>query len=96
MLDGPVSDQIEGEALSYALDKVDVFSASWGPNDNGEVVDGPGRIAQLAFLKGISKVWVCLAVKPVELLTFWAFLKWRSGSKRKGINLRMGFWEWRR
>jgi len=55
MLDGPVSDQIEGEALSYALQKVDVFSASWGPNDNGEVVEGPGRIAQMAFIKGVTK-----------------------------------------
>ena len=56
MLDGPVSDRIEGESLAYALDLVDVFSASWGPNDNGEVVEGPGRLAQTAFLKGVTKV----------------------------------------
>jgi proprotein convertase subtilisin/kexin type 1 len=54
MLDGPVSDRVEGEALIYALDKVDIFSASWGPSDNGEVVEGPGRLAQLAFMKGVT------------------------------------------
>lgn len=37
MLDGPVSDRIEGEALSFALDGVDIYSASWGPNDDGMV-----------------------------------------------------------
>jgi hypothetical protein len=56
MLDGPVSDRIEGESLAYALNLVDVFSASWGPNDNGEVVEGPGRLAQTALVKGVTKV----------------------------------------
>ncbi|ODM92521.1 Neuroendocrine convertase 1 [Orchesella cincta] len=55
MLDGPVSDRIEGEALSFALKKVDIFSASWGPNDDGETVEGPGRLAQQAFLKGVTQ-----------------------------------------
>lgn len=56
MLDGPVSDRIEGEALSFALKKVDIYSASWGPNDDGETVEGPGRLAQRAFMKGVTQV----------------------------------------
>jgi hypothetical protein len=55
MLDGPVSDRIEGEALSYAVDEVDIYSASWGPNDDGQTVEGPGRLAQRAFIKGITQ-----------------------------------------
>ena len=31
MLDGEISDTIEGLALSHALDKVHIFSSSWGP-----------------------------------------------------------------
>nr|CAI5863691.1 unnamed protein product [Callosobruchus analis] len=36
MLDGLVTDRIEGTALSYAQDLVDIYSASWGPNDDGK------------------------------------------------------------
>ncbi|OXA64410.1 Neuroendocrine convertase 1 [Folsomia candida] len=55
MLDGPVSDRVEGEALSFAVDQVDVYSASWGPNDDGQTVEGPGRLAQRSLIKGITQ-----------------------------------------
>ena len=28
---------------------------SWGPDDDGKTVDGPGRMATQAFLQGIAK-----------------------------------------
>ncbi len=28
---------------------------SWGPDDDGKTVDGPGRLASRAFLQGIAK-----------------------------------------
>lgn len=43
-------------ALSYAQDIVDIYSASWGPTDDGVTVDGPGRLAQEALRRGILKV----------------------------------------
>lgn len=55
MLDGRITDRIEGEAIGYALDKVDIYSASWGPNDDGRTVEGPGRLATEAFKRGISE-----------------------------------------
>ena len=68
MLDGRISDTLEGRALSHALDKVregglkicktsqvDIFSSSWGPNDDGETVEGPGRLASLALEKGVRE-----------------------------------------
>ncbi|GBP21767.1 Neuroendocrine convertase 1 [Eumeta japonica] len=55
MLDGRVTDRVEGEALGYAWDKVDIYSASWGPNDDGRTVEGPGRLAAAAILRGITK-----------------------------------------
>ncbi|CAF0849788.1 unnamed protein product [Adineta ricciae] len=52
MLDGDVTDSVEARSLSHRPDHVDIYSASWGPDDNGLVVDGPGRLAKKAFEDG--------------------------------------------
>lgn len=51
-----VNDRIEGTALSYAQHLVDIYSASWGPNDDGKTVDGPGRLAKEAMERGVEEV----------------------------------------
>lgn len=56
LLDGLVNDRIEGTALGHAIDLVDIYSASWGPNDDGKTVDGPGRLAKEAMERGILEV----------------------------------------
>lgn len=56
MLDGDVSDAMESRSLGHQLQHIDVYSASWGPEDDGKTVDGPGRLAQLAFRNGIQMV----------------------------------------
>ncbi|GFR27852.1 hypothetical protein TNCT_7323 [Trichonephila clavata] len=55
IIDGPVTDAQEAMALIHALDHVDIYTASWGPNDDGKSIAGPGVLAKLAFLKGISE-----------------------------------------
>ncbi|GIX84659.1 hypothetical protein CDAR_552231 [Caerostris darwini] len=55
IIDGPVTDAQEAMALVHALDYVDIYTASWGPNDDGKSIAGPGPLAKLAFLKGISE-----------------------------------------
>jgi len=55
MLDGEVNDGVEAESLSLNPDHVDIYSASWGPDDNGQVVDGPGTLARKAFEHGVTK-----------------------------------------
>ncbi|KAM3960400.1 neuroendocrine convertase 1-like [Aphomia sociella] len=55
MLDGRITDRIEGEAIGYAWDKADIYSASWGPNDDGRTVEGPGRLANEAFKRGVTQ-----------------------------------------
>jgi hypothetical protein len=35
---------------------VDIFSASWGPTDDGKTVEAPGQLAQAAIANGITKV----------------------------------------
>jgi hypothetical protein len=53
-LDGPVHDAKEAEALSFALDHIHVYSSSWGPNDDGQTVDGPKTLAKEALERGIA------------------------------------------
>ncbi|XP_073971450.1 furin-like protease 2 isoform X2 [Rhodnius prolixus] len=55
MLDGQVSDAVEARALSLNPHHIDIYSASWGPEDDGKTVDGPGPLATRAFLNGITK-----------------------------------------
>ena len=33
---------------------IDIYSASWGPEDDGKTVDGPGPLAKKAFINGVS------------------------------------------
>ena len=56
MLDGDISDSVEARALSFNPQHVDIYSASWGPEDNGRVVEGPDRLASEAFRQGVLKV----------------------------------------
>lgn len=54
MLDGMVNDAVEARALSLNPDHIDIYSASWGPEDDGKTVDGPGPLAKKAFINGIA------------------------------------------
>ncbi len=56
MLDGPVSDSVEAAALGLNQDHIDIYSASWGPEDDGATFDGPGPLARKAFTRGILQV----------------------------------------
>ena len=58
MLDGFVTDSVEATSLGLNPQHIDIYSASWGPDDNGQVVDGPGPLATEAFLNGIEKVFL--------------------------------------
>lgn len=35
---------------------MDIYSGSWGPRDDGTMVDGPGVLAQMAFDISAEKV----------------------------------------
>ncbi|XP_065675933.1 furin-like protease kpc-1 [Hydra vulgaris] len=55
MLDGDVTDAVEAGSLSYKPEHIDIYSSSWGPDDDGTTVDGPGQLALNAFKAGIEK-----------------------------------------
>jgi furin len=54
LLDGKITDRLEAEALTFNLNYIDIFSASWGPLDDGKTVDGPGVLSRKAFKNGIK------------------------------------------
>ncbi|KAK6644158.1 Furin-like protease 2 [Polyplax serrata] len=54
MLDGTVNDAVEAKALGLNPDIIDIYSASWGPEDDGKTVDGPGPLARRAFIYGVT------------------------------------------
>ncbi|XP_056379292.1 proprotein convertase subtilisin/kexin type 5 isoform X1 [Hyla sarda] len=53
MLDGDVTDMVEAKSLSLNPQHVHIYSASWGPDDDGKTVDGPASLARDAFENGI-------------------------------------------
>lgn len=40
MLDGDVTDSVEAQALNHAFNHISIYSASWGPDDDGKTVEG--------------------------------------------------------
>ncbi|EPB77496.1 convertase P-domain protein [Ancylostoma ceylanicum] len=55
MLDGDVTDAVEAASLGHNSDYVDIYSASWGPDDDGRTVDGPAKLTRAAFERGIRE-----------------------------------------
>merc|ERR1719431_2152085 len=43
VLDGPITDKLEARAILFKNEYVDIYSASWGPKDNGETMEAPGK-----------------------------------------------------
>lgn len=83
MLDGTVNDAVEAKALGLNPDHIDIYSASWGPEDDGKTVDGPGPLARRAFIYGVTSVsfrhdWNLLLVHitlnlPIPLIFYYLF-----------------------
>ncbi|XP_045661676.1 neuroendocrine convertase 2 [Ursus americanus] len=62
MLDQPfMTDIIEASSISHMPQLIDIYSASWGPTDNGKTVDGPRELTLQAMADGVNKA------KPREL-----------------------------
>ena len=51
-----LTDVVEASALSYQNDYIQVYSNSWGPPDNGFLVQGPGYYSERVLKEGAYKV----------------------------------------
>ncbi|KAJ7096471.1 peptidase S8/S53 domain-containing protein, partial [Mycena crocata] len=55
ILSGEISDVDEAAALNYGFQNVSIYSCSWGPPDNGMVMEGPDYLIKKAVLHGINE-----------------------------------------
>lgn len=68
MLDGDVTDMVEAKSVSFNPQHVHIYSASWGPDDDGKTVDGPAPLTRQAFENGVRMVSRGIAsVRTVEI-----------------------------
>ncbi|KAF6026264.1 PCSK7 [Bugula neritina] len=54
-LDGSMTDLLERDAFAAKHSINDIYSCSWGPEDDGKTVDGPHTLAKSAIRNGITK-----------------------------------------
>ncbi|KAL4229144.1 Proprotein convertase subtilisin/kexin type 7 [Mactra antiquata] len=54
LLDGPLFDSLEAEAFTKHYQINDIYSCSWGPDDDGKTVDGPHILASAGLKHGID------------------------------------------
>lgn len=59
MLDQPyMTDLIEANSMGHEPDLIDIYSASWGPTDDGKTVDGPRNATMRAIVRGVNEVCI--------------------------------------
>ncbi|XP_033845941.2 proprotein convertase subtilisin/kexin type 5 [Periophthalmus magnuspinnatus] len=54
MLSGDVTDVVEAQSLSFKPHYIDIYLCTWGPEDDGVTVGGPGPLAKMALEYGIK------------------------------------------
>lgn len=55
-----MTDVIEAQSMGYRQDLIDIYSASWGPTDDGKTCDGPRKLTMRSIVQGVNKVWAGL------------------------------------
>ncbi|ESO89305.1 hypothetical protein LOTGIDRAFT_106119, partial [Lottia gigantea] len=55
ILDGRVTDSLEAAALNFNIQHIDIFSASWGPTDDGATMQAPKHFTKAALRKGVTE-----------------------------------------
>ncbi|KPP60029.1 hypothetical protein Z043_122001 [Scleropages formosus] len=64
MLDQPfMTDIIEASSISHMPQVIDIYSASWGPTDDGKTVDGPRELTLQAMADGVNKMPLNIDIK---------------------------------
>lgn len=52
-LDGSMTDLLERDAFAAKHSINDIYSCSWGPEDDGKTVDGPHTLAKVSHNYGV-------------------------------------------
>lgn len=100
MLDGEVTDMVEAQSLSLNPQHIDIYSASWGPEDDGKTVDGPAKLAKEAFLRGVTEVCTCVRacvrekLFPARAASFQQPVIELFKHERPQMEEQRSFWHW--
>lgn len=54
LISAATTDSQEAQAMSYKGQLIDVYSCSWGPNDDGRRLDGPGELTMQSLENGVT------------------------------------------
>lgn len=54
ILSSAITSEDEAAAMIFGLDVNDIYSCSWGPNDDGKTLSAPEKIVKKAMIKGIQ------------------------------------------
>jgi len=69
MLDQPyMTDLIEANSMGHEPHKIHIYSASWGPTDDGKTVDGPRNATMRAIVQGVNEVRLSWEVQFLEFM----------------------------
>lgn len=69
MLDQPyMTDLIEANSMGHEPHKIHIYSASWGPTDDGKTVDGPRNATMRAIVQGVNEVCPNIQIKRKNLV----------------------------
>ncbi len=83
MLDQPyMTDLIEANSMGHEPNLIDIYSASWGPTDDGRTVDGPRNATMRAIVRGVNEVTFILLhfkLRRQDDLEFSLFSQGRHG-----------------
>ncbi|KAJ9068318.1 pheromone processing endoprotease [Entomophthora muscae] len=50
-----IAEDAQAHAINYKFDSNHIYSCSWGPEDNGQVMDRPPKIVEDAIQKGVTE-----------------------------------------
>ena len=82
MLDQPyMTDLIEANSMGHKPDEIQIYSASWGPTDDGKTVDGPRNATMRAIVKGVNEVR-----DELNQHWIWGMDKWLHPCNAMGCN----------
>lgn len=48
--------------MGHEPNMIHIYSASWGPTDDGKTVDGPRNATMRAIVKGVNEVYFNLSI----------------------------------
>lgn len=51
-----MTDIVEAVSLNFRPQYIDIYLASWGPDDDGATLEGPGPLARLALQTAVETV----------------------------------------